>query len=160
MKSATRLFDRYKDMWRELGFYERFEQLAAIFLSILVSVVVFFACLRVAVEVYELIIFKDDLMDPAVFANIFAMVLTVLIALEFNHSIVQVIERKQSLVQVRIVVQIAILAIVRKFILLDATKTAPMILFGLAAIVVSLAALYFVVREHRPAVARSARKDT
>ena len=162
MDNPTKLIDQYTKIWRELGFYQRFEQVVAIFLTILISIVVVFSCARLAVEVYELLIFKDDLMDPAIFLTIFAMILTVLIALEFNHSIVQVVERKQSIIQVRIVVQIAILAIVRKFILLDMTKTAPATLYGLAAIVVSLAALYFVIRhnEHRrPQVHQDARQD-
>ena len=148
MDNPTKLIDQYTKIWRELGFYQRFEQVVAIFLTILISVVIVFTCARLAVEVYELLIFKDDLMDPEIFLKIFAMILTVLIALEFNHSIVQVVERKQSLVQVRIVVQIAILAIVRKLILLDMTKTAPATLYGLAAIVIALAALYFVIRHN------------
>jgi len=148
MNSPTKLFDRYTRIWRELGFYERFEQVVAIFLTILISIVVLFSCARLAVEVYELVIFKDDLLEPAVFQNIFAMILTVLIALEFNHSIIQVVERKQSIIQVRIVVQIAILAVVRKFILIDLPKTEPAVLYGLASVVVALAVLYFVIREY------------
>lgn len=148
MDTPSKLIDQYTKIWRELGFYERFEQVVAIFLTILISVVVLFSCARLAIEVYELIIFKDDLMDPAVFLKIFAMILTVLIALEFNHSIVQVVERKQSIIQVRIVVQIAILAIVRKFILIDISHADATTLYGLAGIVIALAALYFVVHEH------------
>ncbi len=146
MEKPTKIFDRYTKVWRELGFYERFEQVIAIFLSILVSVIVFFACIQISLEVYELIILKDDLTAPDTFRNLFAGILTVLIALEFNHSIVQVIERKQSIVQVRIVVQIAILALVRKFILLDLSKTEAMVLVGLGVIVFSLAALHWAVR--------------
>ena len=146
MEQPSKRFDRYAKMWRELGFYERFEQVAAIFLSILVSIIVFFACIQIAIDVYEVIILKDDLTAPETFRNLFAGVLTVLIALEFNHSIVQVIERKQSIVQVRIVVQIAILALVRKFILLDLAKTEAMILIGLGVLVFSLAALHWAVR--------------
>lgn len=75
------------------------------------------------------------------------MIQTVLIALELNHSIVQVVERRPSIIQGRIVVQIAILAVVRKFILLDHSKTEATTLYGLAGVVIALAALYFVVRE-------------
>lgn len=146
MEEPAKMIDKYTKIWRELGFYERFEQVAAIFLSVLVSIIIFFACIQIAVEVYELIIQKDDLMAPDTFRNLFAGILTVLIALEFNHSIVQVVERKQSIVQVRIVVQIAILAIVRKFILLDLPKTEAMVLIGLGVIVFSLAALHWAVR--------------
>ena len=146
MNEPTRLIDKYTKIWRELGFYERFEQIAAIFLSVLVSIIVVFACLQVAGDVYELLIGKIELGAPATFRNLFAGILTVLIALEFNHSIVQVIERKQSIVQVRIVVQIAILALVRKFILLDLGKTEAMVLVGLGAVVLSLAVLHWVVK--------------
>jgi len=146
MEHPTKMFDRYTKIWRELGFYERFEQIAAILLSVLVSIIVFFACVQISLEVYDLVILKDDLTAPDTFRNLFAGVLTVLIALEFNHSIVQVIERRQSIIQVRIVVQIAILALVRKFILLDLDKTEAMILIGLGVLVFSLAGLHWAVR--------------
>lgn len=146
MEQPTKLIDKYTKIWRELGFYERFEQVVAIFLSVLISVIIFFACIQIALDVYDLIILKDDLTAPDTFRNLFAGILTVLIALEFNHSIVQVIERKQSIIQVRIVVQIAILALVRKFILLDLAKTEAMVLIGLGAIVLSLAALHWAVK--------------
>lgn len=146
MNEPTRMIDKYTKIWRELGFYERFEQIAAIFLSVLVSIIVLFACLQIASDVYDLLIMNVDLKAPDTFRNLFAGILTVLIALEFNHSIVQVIERKQSIVQVRIVVQIAILALVRKFILLDLSKTEAMDLVGLGVLVISLASLHWVVK--------------
>ena len=148
MENPTRFIDWFTKSWRELGFYERFEQLAAIFLTILVSIIIVFACIQIASEVYDLVTLKDDLDAPDTFRNLFAGILTVLIALEFNHSIVQVVERKQSIVQVRMVVQIAILALVRKFILLDLSKTEAMLLIGLGVVVVSLAAMYWVVHKH------------
>ncbi len=146
MNEPTRVIDKYTKIWRELGFYERFEQIAAIFLSVLVAIIVVFACVQFAGDVYDLLIGKVDLASQNTFRNLFAGVLTVLIALEFNHSIVQVVERKQSIVQVRIIVQIAILALVRKFILLDLATTEAMVLVGLGAVVLSLAALHWVVK--------------
>ncbi len=146
MNEPTRMFDKYTKIWRELGFYERLEQITAIFLSVLVSIIVVYACGHIAGDVYKLLILEVDFAAPDTFRNLFAGVLTVLIALEFNHSIVQVIERKQSIVQVRIVVQIAILVLVRKFILLDLATTEAMILIGLAALIVSLAVMHWVVK--------------
>ncbi len=149
MPEPVRLIDRYTKMWRELGLYERIEQVVAIFLTILISIIAFYACIGVLLTVYDLVIFKDDPADPAVFLTLFAMILTVLIAMEFNHSIIQVLERKQSIVQVRIVVQIAILAVVRKVILLDLEKVTAQTLIGLGAVIVALAALYWVIRLDR-----------
>lgn len=147
MKSSFNPLAHFSTKSRDLTPYEWFEVIVAMFLTILVSLVTLFACARLGVEVYELVIFDDDLMDPAHYVTIFAMILTVLIALEFNHTIVQIIERKQSIFQVRIVVQIAILAIVRKIIILDLGKTQPITLIGLAALMFGLAALYFVLRQ-------------
>lgn len=90
------------------------------------------------------------LLDPAeqgVFQAIFGMIFTVLIALEFNHSILGVLERKESIVQVKTVVLIALLALARKFIILDATKTEPMTIIGLAAAILALGCVYWFVRD-------------
>lgn len=66
------------------------------------------------------------------FEQIICMVMAVLIALEFKHSIPGVLERKRHVIQVQAVVLIALLALVRRFIILEATKTGPMTLIGLA----------------------------
>ncbi len=47
----------------------------------------------------------------------------------------------------RTVVLIALLALVRKFIILDATKVEAMTLIGLAAAVLALGAVYWLVRD-------------
>ncbi|MDX1486001.1 MAG: phosphate-starvation-inducible PsiE family protein [Alphaproteobacteria bacterium] len=144
----AKIIDSFIQTWRELGFYERFEQIVAIFLTLLVSLIIFFACAQIGSEVYDLIVFKDDIAAPETFRNLFADILTVLIALEFNHSIVQVVQRRQSIIQVRTIVNIAILALVRKFILLDFAKTDAMVLAGLGAVVLALAALYWAVHKN------------
>ena len=76
-----------------------------------------------------------------------------MIALEFKHSILGVLERKRHIVQVQAVVLIALLALVRKFIIIDATKTEPMTLIGLALVALALGGIYWLVREqdHREA---------
>jgi uncharacterized membrane protein (DUF373 family) len=94
-----------------------------------------------------------DPANQAVFQAIFGMVMTVLIALEFKHSMLGVLERKGHVVQVQAVVLIALLALVRKFIILDATKTEPMTVIGLALAALALGGIYWLVREqnHREA---------
>jgi hypothetical protein len=44
------------------------------------------------------------------------MIMTLLIAMEFNHSIVQAMDRLHRIIQVKTVVLISILALARKFI--------------------------------------------
>ena len=75
------------------------------------------------------------------------MIFTVLIALEFNHSIIGVLHRKESIIHVRTVVLIALLALCRKFIILDATKTEPLSVIGLAAAILALGGVHWLVRD-------------
>jgi uncharacterized membrane protein (DUF373 family) len=98
-----------------------------------------------------MLLLLSGLVDPSeqgVFQAIFGMVMTVLIALEFNHSVVSVLERKNNIVQVRTVVLVALLALVRKFIIIDATKVEPVTIIGLAAAVLALGTVYWLVREN------------
>lgn len=141
--------------WPGLTTYERFEQIVTLVLTALIALVILAAVVNLTFRIIMLVLF--GLLDPAehsVFQAIFGMIFTVLIALEFNHSIIGVLERKESIVQVRTVVLIAILALVRKFIILDATKTEPLTIIGLAAAVLALGGVYWLVREQeRRAVA-------
>ena len=114
----------------------------------LVSVLIGAALVHLTVDVLLLVL--AGLADPAekeVFQAVFGMVMTVLIALEFNHSILGVLQRRHGIVQVRTVVLIALLALVRKFIILDATHVEPVTLLGLAASVLALGAVYWLGRD-------------
>jgi uncharacterized membrane protein (DUF373 family) len=128
--------------------YERFEQVAALVITALVSVLIAAALLHLTWDVLLLVL--SGLADPAekgVFQAVFGMIMTVLIALEFNHSIRGVLERRHGIVQVRTVVLIALLALVRKFIVIDATHVEPVTLIGMAAAVLALGAVYWMMRD-------------
>src|SRR3954469_8675132 len=128
-----------REAWPALGVYERFEQLACLILTLLVGVVVADALLHLAVRIGQLLLLGAvDPADQAVFQAIFGMVMTVLIGLEFNHSIVGVLERARHVVRVRTVVLVALLAVVRKFIILDLHEAEPVMLLGLAAAALAL----------------------
>jgi uncharacterized membrane protein (DUF373 family) len=75
------------------------------------------------------------------------MILTVIIALEFKRSLLVVAERRESVVQVRTVVLIALLAILRKLLILDFSATEALQLFALAAAILALGAVYWLVRQ-------------
>lgn len=81
------------------------------------------------------------------FQTIFGMIFTVIIALEFKHSLLVVLERRESVVQVRAIVLIAIRAMVRKFIILDLERTGAHQLFALAAAILALGTVYWLVRD-------------
>jgi uncharacterized membrane protein (DUF373 family) len=80
-----------------------------------------------------------------VFQAFFGMIFTVIIALEFKRSLLVVAERRDNVVQVRSVILIALLAVVRKLLILD-VGTDTLELFGLAAAILALGAVYWIVR--------------
>jgi uncharacterized membrane protein (DUF373 family) len=59
------------------------------------------------------------------------MIFTVIIALEFKRSLLVVAERRHSVVQVRTVVLIALLSVVRKLMIIDLSATDAEHLFAL-----------------------------
>jgi uncharacterized membrane protein (DUF373 family) len=73
--------------------------------------------------------------------------MTVIIALEFQRSLVVITGRRLGIVQVRTVVLIALLAVVRKLLILDLTSTDAALLFGLAAATLALGVVYRLVGE-------------
>jgi uncharacterized membrane protein (DUF373 family) len=81
------------------------------------------------------------------YCRIFGMIMTVLIALEFNHAIMSILHRKESIVQLRTVILIALLAMARKFIIIDFTGLEPLAVLGLACAVLALGLVYWLVRE-------------
>ena len=72
--------------------------------------------------------------------------MTLLIALEFRHSIVKVAMRRESIIQVKTVILIALIALARKFVVLDA-DTSPAKIAALAGALLSLGIVYWLVRD-------------
>jgi uncharacterized membrane protein (DUF373 family) len=146
--AAARVLSETRGAWPALTVYERFEQVVSLVLSLLVSMLVVSALIHLAFRMAILILY--DLTDPAdqeVFQSVFGMVMTLLIALEFNHSILGVLQRRHGIVQLRTVVLIALLALVRKFIIIDAAHAPPATILGLAASVLALGGVYWLVRD-------------
>ena len=88
-----------------------------------------------------------DPTDYAVFQTVFGMIFTVIIALEFKRSLLVLAERRESIVQVRAVILIALLAVVRKLIILDLKHTEAFQLLALAASILALGGVYWLVRD-------------
>ena len=100
-----------------MSFYEKFEQCVSLVLVFLISVMIVIALYKLAIKVYSTVTVQNvDPTDPLVFQTLFGMIMTLLIAMEFKHSILRVVYRKDNIIQVKTVILIAILAISRKFI--------------------------------------------
>ena len=88
----------------------------------------------------------DTPLEPDVFKDIFGVTLTVLIGLELNHTVLGVLQRKESVVQLRTVVLIAIIAMARKFLIIDITALEPLVIIALALTILVLGCVYWLLR--------------
>ncbi len=148
-------YGNFRRNWLTLSFYERFEQVVALILATIIAVIIVIALWDLAKEVVLLAMY--DLLDPLdheVFQTVFGQIMTVLIALEFKHSILRVVATGKSIIQVRTVLLIALLALARKLIILDLNHYSPGTLLALATLLLALGVTYWLVRdrESRPAV--------
>jgi uncharacterized membrane protein (DUF373 family) len=134
--------------WQSLTLYQKFEHVCILILTGLIAIVIVFAIWNLTLKILISIFTTGfDPTDYAVFQAVFGMMFTVIIALEFKQSLLVPAERRNSVVQVRAVVLIALLAVARKMIILDLKETEAMQLFALSAAILALGGVYWLVRE-------------
>lgn len=134
--------------WSLLSIYEKFEQIIALVLSLIIAIVIVFSIFQLIMHILPLLIGGAlDPLDHKVFQSLFGMIMTVLIAMEFKHSIIRVVLRHESIIQVKTVILIALLAISRKFIILDTQVTGPATIAALAVSILVLGIVYWLMRE-------------
>lgn len=134
--------------WGIMTFYQRFESVVALFLTLLITLVIIVAGFRLFAGIINgLVLGAMNPLDHKVFQNVFGEIMTVLIALEFNHTLQYVATRQQSIIQTNVVLLIALLAVTRKFIILDLKETSAEAMFGLAAITLAIGIVYWLLRE-------------
>jgi uncharacterized membrane protein (DUF373 family) len=135
--------------WKPLTIYQKFEHAVVLVLTALIAVVVVFALWNLVLKILFSIISSGgfDPTDYPVFQALFGMIFTVIIALEFKRSLLVVAERQHGIVQVRTVILIALLAIVRKLMIIDLSAADAAEMFALAAAILALGAVYWLVRE-------------
>jgi uncharacterized membrane protein (DUF373 family) len=137
-----------RSAFEALTFYEKFEQLCIIVLTALIAITAIFALWHLALNVTRAVLHNSfDPTNYEVFQTVFGAVFTVIIALEFKASLTVLGERQIGVVHVRAVILIALLAVVRKLIILDIEHTEAMHLFGLAAAILALGGVYWLVRD-------------
>lgn len=121
---------RARDLFLSLTFYEAFEHAVVLVLTLLIVLIVLSATWHLALAVFALIVANQ--IDPAnqeVFQAVFGMIFTVIIALEFKHSLLIVLARQESVVRV------------------DLREGSVDELFALAAAILALGLVYWLVRD-------------
>jgi uncharacterized membrane protein (DUF373 family) len=141
---------RLRDDWQLLSYYQRFESVVALILTLIVGLIIVVALFRLTLAVVSgMLLGALDPLSHEVFQTVFGEIMTLLIALEFNHTLQYVVTRQQSIIQTSVVLLIALLALARKFIILDLQTVTEGQLFGLAAATLALGATYWLLRERQ-----------
>jgi uncharacterized membrane protein (DUF373 family) len=133
--------------WVLLTAYQRFETIVAFVLTAVIAAVIVVAVYRLIVNVSATLVAKSfNPLDHGVFQVVFGDIMTVLIALEFNHTLHYVIRREMGIIQARIVVLIAVLALARKVIVIDLYSTPPATVAALGGLALCLGITYWLIR--------------
>jgi uncharacterized membrane protein (DUF373 family) len=137
------------EQFRLLSLYQRFEHVIITILTALIAVIVVVAVWNLSVKILFGLVLSGSLdpSDYAIFQAVFGMIFTVIIALEFKKSLLVMAERRDNVVQIRSVVMIALLAICRKVIILDMRETDTSQVFALAAAILALGVVYWLIRD-------------
>jgi uncharacterized membrane protein (DUF373 family) len=128
--------------WHELTSYQQFEQVVSRIIMAFIAVVIV-SIILVGIELVSDFRLGLQFLEQEMLQDVFGSILTILILLEFNHSIAVSLKQKTGIIQARIVVLIAILVITRKIILLDFKTASIESLAAHAGVALALGALYW-----------------
>ncbi len=136
-----------REQWHVMTFYERFEQVVAMVLSAIIAVIIVISLIQLMQLVFTMLLVDAfNPLDHTVFQTVFGAIMTLLIAMEFKHSIIKVAFRHENIIQVKTVLLIALLALARKFVILD-PGIAPAKVAALAGATLALGVTYWLLRE-------------
>jgi uncharacterized membrane protein (DUF373 family) len=139
------MLERLRNAYHAIVKYDRFERVALRAVQVLLGLMTLYAIALVVIGVATDATLGAGFMEKAVLQDTFGSILTILILLEFNHSVQVAISHRSGAIQVRIVVLIAVLVIARKLMLLDYATTSVETMLGFAALLLSLGALYWLI---------------
>jgi len=102
---SFRSWARFRDVWATLPSYQRFEVLVAVVLRGVIAAIIVVALYRLIVAVIDTLVIRAlNPLDHVVFQAVFGAIMTLLIALEFNHTLSYTMPRGRTVTQARIVI--------------------------------------------------------
>jgi uncharacterized membrane protein (DUF373 family) len=136
-----------KPGWARLLTYHRFEYAALTAVLIMLAVISVFAIIFVAIKIVGDLTLGESFLDKAALQDTFGLILTIVIVLEFNHSIYVALTERSGAIQARIVVLIAVLVIARKLMLRDFEALDYTTLLGFGGLLLALGGLYWLIAD-------------
>jgi uncharacterized membrane protein (DUF373 family) len=144
---------KHRETWLEIAMGGTMEKALRVFEKYMVLILLFLMMVAVVATAIELaIVLFTQLPNPPYLAlnvpeaiEVFGFFLMVLIGLELLESTRVYLEKHR--VHAEVVFLVAIIAVSRKVIILDYSKIAPEMLWGISSIILALGIGYFLVRQ-------------
>jgi len=141
------LLDVFRKQAKGRTAYEWFEQIILGIIVIIMSLVIVYSLFVAMITLSGDLASGIESMETSALKDTFGLILTVIILVEFNHSIVLAIRQRSGAIQVRIVVLITIIVLARKLVLLDYTTASRETLLGLGGLALFLGGLYWLISD-------------
>lgn len=137
---------------RHMGniFYHWPEKLVIVALTLMVTITIFVTLAQAAVVLYQTLATEQSFLDHNAFIKVFGAFMTVLIAMEFNHTVFANISGTSPTVKVRAVLLVSLLALARKVVLIDLKDYDYTSLIALAVLIAGVTLAYWVVERNEP----------
>lgn len=134
-----------KRQWHDLSAYERFEQIVSRFVMLLISAVIVYSLIITSINLFNQLMLNLAFVDVTALKDVFGSILTILILIEFNHSIALALSKRSGVLQARYIVLITILVIARKVILLDFSTASLQSFVGIGGLALAFGLLYWLI---------------
>ena len=141
------LLDVFRKQAKGRTIYEWFEQIVLSILVLIICLVIVYSLIIVTIKIFEDLVSGVGFIETVALKYTFGLILTVIILVEFNHSIVLAIRQRSGAIQVRIVVLITIIVLARKLVLLDYAAASVETLLGLGGLALALGGLYWLISD-------------
>jgi uncharacterized membrane protein (DUF373 family) len=153
------IFDLRRIEWRKLSTYGQFERLALGAVLLMLGAIIVYALVIAVIRLVGDLTLGELFLDKAALQDTFGLLLTVVILLEFNHSIYVALTERTGAIQTKAVVLITILVIARKLMLKDIDTLDFETLLGFGGLLLALGVLYWLLADGDRRRAQAAVKE-
>ncbi len=145
--------------WLKQLTYVHFERITLLCIMFLVGVIAVYATILAAINLVTDIWVSHSFLEKEALQDTFGQILTIVILLEFNHSIYVALTERAGAIQTRIVVLIGVLVVARKLMLQDFATLEFQVLLGFGGLLLALGGLYWLLSDADRRRAQSASQE-
>jgi len=133
------------EKWRKYCTYSQFERVALACVMFMIATIAVFAIVFAGIKLAGDLLLGETFVDKAALQDTVGLILTIVILLEFNHSLLVALTEGSGAIQVRMLVRLTILVVARKLMLIDFTAADAKTLLGFGGLLIALGGLYWLI---------------